>query len=68
MVRLDVIGMRLDYSYPLGTVLLLVPAILGAALIAAIWPAESVLRGSLVEALNTSDVVSFTSDFVIVGS
>lgn len=51
MVRLDVIGLRLDYSYPLGTVLLLVPIILGAAFIAAIWPAESVLRGSLVEAL-----------------
>ena len=51
MVRVDVIGLRLDYSYPLGTVLLLVPIILGAAFIAAIWPAESVLRGSLVEAL-----------------
>ena len=51
MVRLDVIGLRLDYSYPLGTLLLLVPIILGAAFIAAIWPAESVLRGSLVEAL-----------------
>jgi putative ABC transport system permease protein len=48
---LDVIGLRLDYSYPVGTILLLVPVILGAALIAAIWPAESVLRGSLVEAL-----------------
>ena len=51
MVRVDVIGLRLDYSYPVGTVLLLVPIILGAAFIAAIWPAESVLRGSLVEAL-----------------
>jgi putative ABC transport system permease protein len=51
MVRLDVIGLRLEYSYPMGTILLLVPIILGAAFIAALWPAESVLRGSLVEAL-----------------
>jgi putative ABC transport system permease protein len=51
MVRLDVIGLRLDYSYPMGTILLLVPIILGAAFIAAVWPAESALRGSLVEAL-----------------
>ena len=51
MVRVDVIGLSLDYSYPVGTVLMLVPIILGAAFVAAIWPAESVLRGSLVEAL-----------------
>ena len=51
MVRVDVIGLSLAYSYPLGTVLMLVPIILGAAFVAAIWPAESVLRGSLVEAL-----------------
>ena len=35
--------MRLDYA--------LVPTILGAAFIAAIWPAESAVHGSLVEAL-----------------
>jgi hypothetical protein len=29
----------------------LVPAILGAAFLAALWPAESAVRGSLVEAL-----------------
>ena len=34
-----------------GTVLALVPTILGAAFVAAIWPAESAVHGSLVEAL-----------------
>ena len=34
-----------------ATVLALIPTILGAAFIAAIWPAESAVRGSLVEAL-----------------
>jgi hypothetical protein len=43
--------MRLDYSFPIGTALALVPTILGAAFIAAIWPAESAVHGSLVEAL-----------------
>ena len=51
MVRHDIAGMRLTYQFPVATVLALVPTILGAALVAAIWPAESAVRGSLVEAL-----------------
>ena len=51
IVHNDIAGMRLDYAFPVGTVLALVPTILGAAFIAAIWPAESAVRGSLVEAL-----------------
>jgi putative ABC transport system permease protein len=51
MVLYDVGGMRLDYEYPYGTVLTLVPVMLVAAFVAAIWPAESAVRGSLVEAL-----------------
>jgi putative ABC transport system permease protein len=51
VVHNDVAGMRLDYSFPVSTSLALVPTILGAALIAAIWPAESAVHGSLVEAL-----------------
>ncbi|MGH9672707.1 MAG: ABC transporter permease, partial [Bryobacteraceae bacterium] len=51
MVRIDVVGLRLDYEFPLNVVLGLVPMILGAALLAALWPAESAVRASLVEAL-----------------
>jgi putative ABC transport system permease protein len=51
MVLHDVGGMRLDYEYPFDTVLALVPVMLAAAFVAAIWPAESAVRGSLVEAL-----------------
>jgi putative ABC transport system permease protein len=51
IVHHDIAGMRLDYTFPLSTVLALVPTILAAAFVAAIWPAESAVRGSLVEAL-----------------
>jgi hypothetical protein len=51
IVQHDIAGMRLDYVFPTGTVLALVPTILGAALFAALWPAESAVKGSLVEAL-----------------
>src|SRR6185369_16510101 len=51
IVHRDIAGMRLDYVFPVSTVLALVPTILVAALVAAIWPAESAVRGSLVEAL-----------------
>jgi putative ABC transport system permease protein len=51
IVHHDIAGMRLDYVFPVGTVLALVPTILGAAFVAAIWPAESAVKGSLVEAL-----------------
>jgi putative ABC transport system permease protein len=51
IVHRDIVGMRLDYEFPLTTALALVPTILGAAFVAALWPAESAVRGSLVEAL-----------------
>src|SRR4051812_27581893 len=51
IVHHDIAGMRLDYVFPFGTSLALVPTILGAAFVAALWPAESAVRGSLVEAL-----------------
>ncbi|MGA2592756.1 MAG: FtsX-like permease family protein [Bryobacteraceae bacterium] len=44
-------GIRLDYMFPYGIVLLLVPVILGAAFASALFPAESAVRSSLVEAL-----------------
>jgi len=51
IVHRDIAGMRLHYEFPTSVMLGLVPAILGAAFIAALWPAESAVRGSLVEAL-----------------
>jgi putative ABC transport system permease protein len=51
IVHRDIAGMRLDYSFPLSTTAMLVPTILAAAFVAAIWPAESAVQGSLVEAL-----------------
>ena len=51
IVHNDIAGMRLDYAFPISTVLALVPTILGAAFVAAIWPAEAAVHGSLVEAL-----------------
>jgi putative ABC transport system permease protein len=51
IVHRDVTGIRLDYHFPVATMLVLVPIILGTALIAAFWPAESAVRSSLVEAL-----------------
>jgi putative ABC transport system permease protein len=51
MTRLHFSGMRFDYEYPLGLASLLAPFILGAALVSSLWPAESAVRASLVEAL-----------------
>jgi putative ABC transport system permease protein len=51
MVHRDVIGMRFDYAYPTVVALAMVPTILGAAWIAAVWPAESAVHAPLVEAL-----------------
>jgi putative ABC transport system permease protein len=51
VVRHDVAGMRLEYDFPVTMVATLVPIILTVAFVAAIWPAESALRGALVEAL-----------------
>jgi len=51
IVHRDIAGMRLDYEFPIRVTLALVPTILGAAFLAALWPAESAVRASLVEAL-----------------
>jgi putative ABC transport system permease protein len=51
IIHEDIAGMRLDYAFPTTVVAALVPTILASAFIAAIWPAESAVRGSLVEAL-----------------
>ncbi len=51
IVHRDIAGMRFDYEFPAAVCLQLVPAILVSAFIAALWPAESAVRGSLVEAL-----------------
>jgi putative ABC transport system permease protein len=51
IVHQDIAGMRLDYQFPISVAATLVPTILAAAFIAAIWPAEAAVRGSLVEAL-----------------
>jgi putative ABC transport system permease protein len=51
IVEHDIAGMRLEYTFPFRVAAALVPTMLGAAFIAAIWPAEAVVHGSLVEAL-----------------
>lgn len=51
ILRRDVAGLRLAYEFPLKVALWLFPVILGAALLSALGPAESAVRGSLVEAL-----------------
>ena len=51
MVRRDLGGLDLDYIFPMAFVIFMIPTILLAAFMAAIGPAESAVRGSLVEAL-----------------
>jgi ABC-type lipoprotein release transport system permease subunit len=51
MVRRDLGGLDLDYVFPATIVLWMVPVILGAAFVASLAPAESAVRGNLVEAL-----------------
>jgi putative ABC transport system permease protein len=47
----DLIGTDIGFAYPWQTALILLPAILAAAWIAALGPAESAIRGPLAEAL-----------------
>jgi putative ABC transport system permease protein len=47
----DIAGLRLPFEFPYQIAFLLLPIILGAAFISALAPAESAVRGSLVEAL-----------------
>jgi putative ABC transport system permease protein len=51
IVAEDIAGLRLAYEYPYQIALVLLPVILGVAFASALGPAESVVRGSLVEAL-----------------
>jgi putative ABC transport system permease protein len=51
IVRRDIAGMELEYQFPLTVTLVVAPVILGAAFLAAVWPAEAAVRGRLVEAL-----------------
>jgi putative ABC transport system permease protein len=51
MAHRDISGTVLDYRYPWGIALMLVPIIFGSAFVAAVWPAETAVRGSLVQAL-----------------
>ncbi|MFM2123903.1 MAG: hypothetical protein RL328_354 [Acidobacteriota bacterium] len=47
----DLIGIDIGYAFPFAMYATLIPVILGSAFIAALGPAESAVRGSLVEAL-----------------
>jgi putative ABC transport system permease protein len=49
--RRDLAGLRLNYEYPFTIAAWLFPAMLAAAFVSALGPAESAVRGSLVEAL-----------------
>jgi putative ABC transport system permease protein len=51
MSHRDITGSLLDYQYPAPIALQLLPIILGAAFVSALWPAESAGRASLVQAL-----------------
>jgi putative ABC transport system permease protein len=51
MIKRDLGGLDLDYIYPAAVMAMMVPVILIAAFFAAVGPAESAVRGSLVEAL-----------------
>jgi len=51
IARRDLVGISISYVYPFQTALILIPVILGSALLAALGPAESAVRGSLIEAL-----------------
>ncbi|HET9467057.1 MAG TPA: FtsX-like permease family protein [Vicinamibacterales bacterium] len=47
----DLSGMALPYRFPFSIAAMLLPTILAAAFFSALWPAESAVRTSLVEAL-----------------
>jgi len=51
MSHRDVAGVLLEYRYPFRIAAILVPVMLAAAFVSALWPAESAARGSLVQAL-----------------
>jgi ABC-type antimicrobial peptide transport system permease subunit len=47
----DIAGLRLAYEYPYSITFALLPVILAVGFVSAVGPAESAVRGSLVEAL-----------------
>jgi putative ABC transport system permease protein len=49
--RSDFGGLQLDYDFPVSLSVFMIPTILVTALVAALGPGESALRGSLVQAL-----------------
>jgi putative ABC transport system permease protein len=51
VTRRDLAGLRFEYQYPIEIAAILLPVILGAALLAALGPARGATRGVLVEAL-----------------
>ena len=51
MSHRDITGTLLSYQYPTRMALLLLPIILASAFVSALWPAESAVRASLVQAL-----------------
>jgi len=51
MSHRDITGVLLPYRYPFHIAAILVPVMLGAAFVSALWPAEAAARGSLVQAL-----------------
>jgi putative ABC transport system permease protein len=51
MTHRDIGGMLLEYQFPVTTAIALVPLMLAAGFVSALGPAESAVRGSLVEAL-----------------
>jgi putative ABC transport system permease protein len=51
MSHREISGMSLPYRFPFNITAILVPIMLGAGFVAALWPAEAAIRGSLVEAL-----------------
>ena len=51
VVQVDLTGIPINYRFPFGVALMLLPVILGAAFASAILPAETAVRSSLVEAL-----------------
>ena len=51
IVERGVAGMGLEYEFPWIAAAGVIPVILGAAFLGALWPAETAVRGRLVEAL-----------------
>jgi putative ABC transport system permease protein len=51
VVRKDIAGVHLDYRFPAVVAMQVIPVILLAAALAALWPSRAAVRAPLVEAL-----------------